>query len=153
MIGCIFRILVLGVFLSVTAWPQLPEGPGKAEVQKLCVGCHELDRSISKRQDRDAWQTTLNKMTALGMKATDGEIRVVVEYLAKNYPADELPPINMNKARAIELESGLSLRRSQAAAVIAYREKNGPFRSIEDLRKIPGIDFTRIEAKKDRLTF
>lgn len=153
MIGCIFRILVAGVFLSVTAWPQLPDGPGKAEVQKLCVGCHELDRSISKRQDRDAWQTTLNKMTALGMKATDWEIRVVIEYLAKNYPADELPPINMNKARAIELESGLSLRRSQAAAVIAYREKNGPFKSIEDLRKIPGIDFTKIDAKKDRLTF
>lgn len=153
MIGCIFRILVTAAFLSATAWPQLPEGPGKAEVQKLCVGCHELDRSISKRQDRDAWQTTLNKMTALGMKATDAEIRSAVEYLGRNYPADELPPINMNKTRAIELESGLSLRRSQAAAIIAYREKNGPFKSIEDLRKIPGVDFTRIEAKKDRLTF
>ena len=153
MTGRIFRILVTGAFLSATAWSQLPEGPGKAEVQKLCVGCHELDRSISKRQDRDAWQTTLTKMTALGMKATDGEIRAVVEYLARHYPADELPPINMNKARAIEMESGLSLRRSHTAAIIAYREKNGPFKSIEDLRKIPGIDLTKIEAKKDRLVF
>ena len=149
----IVRILVTTIFLSTIAWPQLPDGPGKAEVQKLCVGCHELDRSISKRQDRDGWQTTLTKMTALGMKATDEEIRAMVEYLAKAYPADDLPPINMNKAKAIELESGLSLRRSQAAAVIAYREKHGPFKSIEDLRKIPGIDFARIVAKKDRLAF
>ena len=149
----IVRILVTTIFLSAIAWPQLPDGPGKAEVQKLCVGCHELDRSISKRQDRDGWQTTLTKMTALGMKATDEEVRTMVEYLAKAYPADDLPPINMNKAKAIELESGLSLRRSQAAAIIAYREKHGPFKSIEDLRKIPGIDFARIVAKKDRLTF
>jgi len=151
-IGGLFRILVTGAFLSANTWPQLPEGPGKVEVQKLCVGCHELDRSISKRQDRDGWQTTLNKMTALGMNATDAEIRGAVEYFARNYPADDLPPINLNKARAIELESGLSLRRSQAADIIAYREKNGPFKSVEDLRKIPSIDFTKIETKKDRLT-
>ena len=153
MINCIFRILIVGALLHTTAWPQLPDGAGQAEVRKLCIGCHEIERSISKRQDRDAWQTTLNKMTALGMKATDREIRVVVEYLAKNYPADDLPPINMNKARAIEMESGLSLRRSHAAAIIAYREKNGPFKSIEDFRKIPGIDFAKIEAKKERLGF
>ena len=55
--------------------------------------------------------------------------------------------------RAIDLESGLSLRRSQAAAIIQYREKNGPFKSIEELKKVPGIDIEKIEAKKDRLVF
>lgn len=59
----------------------------------------------------------------------------------------------MNKARAIELESGLSLKRSQAAVIIQYRAKNGPFKSIEDLKKIPGVDVEKIEAKKDRLIF
>jgi competence protein ComEA len=59
----------------------------------------------------------------------------------------------VNKAAAIEFESGLSLRRSQAAAVIQYREKNGPFKSIADLKKVPGIDVAKIEAKKDRLVF
>jgi competence protein ComEA len=59
----------------------------------------------------------------------------------------------VNKCRAIDLESGLSLRRSQAAAVIEYREKNGPFHSIEDLKKVPGIDAAKVEARKDRLTF
>ena len=44
-------------------------------------------------------------------------------------------------------------RRSQAAAIIQYREKNGNFKSIEDLKKVPGIDVDKIEAKKDRLTF
>ena len=104
---------------------QLPEGPGKEETEKLCKGCHELERSVSRRQDRDGWQLTLNKMVALGTKGTDKELAVILDYLSKNYPAGEVPPINVNEASAIELESRLSLRRSQAAAVIAYREKNG----------------------------
>jgi competence protein ComEA len=59
----------------------------------------------------------------------------------------------VNKAAAIEFESGLSLRRSQAAAIIRYREKHGPFKSIKDLKKVPGVDAAKIEAKKDRLIF
>ena len=53
----------------------------------------------------------------------------------------------------IKLESGLTLRRSESAAIIQYRAKNGPFKSIEDLKKVPGVDTAKIEAKKDRLAF
>jgi len=59
----------------------------------------------------------------------------------------------VNRATAIELESRLSLRRSQAAAVIEYRAKHGPFKSIEDLKKVPGIDSVKIDVKKDILEF
>jgi competence protein ComEA len=132
---------------------KLPDGPGKEEARKLCAGCHELEKSFSTRQDRAGWQLTLEKMVSYGMRATDKEISAVLEYAVKNYPADDVPRINVNKARAIELESGLSLRRSQAAAVIQYREKNGPFKSIADLKKVPGLDVAKIEANKDRLVF
>lgn len=146
------RVLLFALF-SATAWAQLPDGPGREETERICKNCHELARSVSKRQDRDGWQTTLNKMVALGTKATDQELALILDYLAKNFPADELPPVNVNTAPAIELESRLSLRRSQAAAVIAYREKNGKFKSIEDLKKVPGVDAEKIEAKKDRIVF
>jgi competence protein ComEA len=92
-------------------------------------------------------------MIAFGMKGTEKEFTAVVEYLAKSFPAEEIPKINVNKAKAIELESGLSLKRSEAAAIIEYREKNGNFKSIEDLKKVPGVDAAKIEAKKDRLVF
>jgi competence protein ComEA len=59
----------------------------------------------------------------------------------------------MNKARAIQLESRLSLKRSEAAAIINYRKEHGDFASIEDLKKVPGIDFSKIEAKQDSLVF
>lgn len=152
----ISKAVFFGVAVTVFAgriWAQLPEGPGRAELEKLCKPCHEVERSVSRRQDRDAWRATMDKMVMLGMKGTDKEIQTVFEYLVKNYPADDIPKINVNKATAIELESGLSLRRSQAAALIQYRTKNGSFKSLKDLKKVPGLDAEKIEAKKDRIVF
>ena len=145
-----FVLLALPLALGAQ---QLPEGPGRAETEKICRGCHELARSISPRQDRAGWQVTFNKMTAFGMKATEQEFNAALDYLAKQYPAEDVPKVNVNTATAIQLESALSLRRSQAAAVLAYRKANGNFGSIEDLKKVPGIEAEKIEARKDRITF
>jgi competence protein ComEA len=112
-----------------------------------------LARSISLHQDRAGWEATVSKMVGLGATATDAELQHVTDYLAAHYPAEEVPRIKINRARSIELESGLSLKRSEAAAIIEYRDKHGPFKSIADLKKVPGIDAAKIESKKDRLTF
>ena len=145
-------ILVCAVAFGLQA-QQLPEGPGRAETEKLCKQCHEIARAISPRLDRDGWNASMTKMTAFGMKATEKEYATVLDYLVTHFPAEDVPKVNVNKATAIELESALSLRRSQAAAVIAYRNQNGDFKSIEDLKKVPQIDAAKIEAKKDRIAF
>jgi competence protein ComEA len=132
---------------------QLPEGPGRAELEKMCKQCHDVARSVSLRQDRAGWNTTMAKMVAAGMKGSDEEIALILDYLVKNFPAEDVPRINVNKATAIELESGLSLKRSQAAALLAYRAKHGEFKSLEDLKKVPLMDPEKIDAKKDRITF
>src|SRR5580698_3489518 len=147
------KALVALAFLASGARAQLPDGPGKAETERLCSQCHELARSISLRQDRAGWESTVDKMVSLGAKATDKETGAVIDYLAAHFAAEEVPRINVNKARAIDLESGLTLKRSEAAAIIEYRTKNGPFKSIDDLKKVPGIDAAKIDAKKDRLIF
>jgi competence protein ComEA len=142
------------LFMALAAPAQeLPEGPGRPELEKLCRQCHELARSISLRQDHDGWSNTIAKMVAFGMKANDRDLSLVIDYLVKNYPAEDVPRVNVNKATAIELESGLSLRRSQAAAVLAYRAKHGEFKSLDDLKKVPLIDADKIDAKKDRIAF
>ena len=66
---------------------QLPEGPGREQTQKLCSDCHELERSISLRQDRDGWKATLNKMISLGAQGSEEEFSAALEYLSRNYPA------------------------------------------------------------------
>jgi competence protein ComEA len=154
LIGAIAVFAVrVGTPSSAGQGKPMPDGPGKEATQKICANCHELEKSFSVKQDRDGWQRTVDKMVALGAKGTEEELQAVVEYLIKNFPAEDVPKININKAEAIDMESGLSLRRSQAAAIIQYRKKHGDFKSIEDLKKVPGIDAAKIDAKKDRITF
>jgi competence protein ComEA len=151
----LFRLIpAAALFAGAIAWAQqMPDGPGKAETQKLCTQCHELARSVSLRQDRAGWGATVNKMVTLGAKASDADLQAVVTYLSTYFPAEDIPRLHVNTARQIEFESVLNLRRSQAAAIIAYREKHGPFQSIEDLEKVPGVDVAKIESSKDRLVF
>lgn len=146
-------LLLLLASVSLAQEIQLPDGAGRAETEKLCKNCHDLARSVSRRQDRDGWQTTINKMIAFGTKGSDQEFAAVADYLAKHYPAGEVPPVNLNTCAAIEIESRLALRKSQANAIIAWREKNGKFKSLADLKKIPALDFAKLEAKQDRIVF
>src|SRR5438132_5898517 len=111
-----FGLTVALALFADSAWAQLPDGPGKEETQRVCKNCHELERSVSRRQDRDGWQITLDKMETLGAEMTDDEYNAILDYLAKNYPAEEIPKLNANKATAIEFESRLTLTRSQASA-------------------------------------
>ena len=152
--------LALAFFVSTTVLNSsanqakpLPDGPGKAETQKLCASCHDIEKSVSERHDRAGWQQTIEKMLSFGAKATDEEFNATLNYLSTHFAADEVPKIKINKATALELESGLSLKRSQAKAIIEYRTANGNFKSIEDLKKVPGIEAEKIDAKKDRLSF
>ena len=145
--------ILLGLLVVLPAQANLPAGPGRAETERLCQGCHDVSQSVSLRQDRNGWSTTLIKMVGFGVKATDEELGVLVEYLAEHYPAGELPPLDVNKARAIQLESRLSLRRSEAAAILRHRDEHGPFKSLQDLLAVPGIDTDKIESKQDRLVF
>src|SRR3954465_2493063 len=145
------RVAPALVLMAGGAWAQ--DMPGKAAAARVCIQCHEYERSVAPRQNRAGWQATMDKMIALGAKGTPKEFEDIVDYLATTYPGEEVPKIKVNEARAIELESGLSLPRSQAAAIIQYRTKNGGFKSIEDLKKVPGIDVAKIEARKDRLVF
>jgi competence protein ComEA len=115
------RTLTFSAFLASAAWAQLPDGPGKAETERICSKCHELTTSISRRQDRAGWEATVNKMVALGAELNDKETVVILDYLAAHFPAEEVTRINVNKASALDLESGLSFRRSEAAAIIEYR--------------------------------
>lgn len=135
------------------AQAQLPDGPGKDALLKVCSPCHEPNRAAAFRLTREGWEATVADMRWRGAKGTDEEFAAVVDYLAANFLGEAAPKLNMNRATSIELESVVSLLRKEAAAVIAYRDKAGGFKSIEDLRKVPGVDFRKFEAAKDRIIF
>ena len=108
---------------------------------------------MAKGQDREGWENTITKMVGLGAVGTDVEFTDIVDYLVKNFPAQSSVKVNVNKASASELQTSLALTATESAAVVAYRSKNGDFKSLDDLKKVPQVDATKLEGKKDQLTF
>ena len=56
-----------------------------------------------------------------------------------NANAAEVQKININTASAEELAQLKGIGPSHAAKIVAYREKNGPFKMPEDLKQVSGI--------------
>jgi competence protein ComEA len=136
---------------TVFAQGQLPDAPGKDVTVRVCSQCHEPQRAASVRLTRDAWEAVLEKMIGLGMRASDEELKQILEYLSENLKGEAPKPINMNSATPVELESVAALLRKEAAAWIAYRNKNGPCKTLDDLKKVPGVPFKKIDERRDRL--
>ena len=60
--------------------------------------------------------------------------------------------ININTATAEELEALPGVGEVIATRVIAYREQNGPFRSVDDLIHVQGISDRTIDEFRDLVT-
>ena len=109
---------------------------------------------MNRRESREGWSGIIEDMIRRGTKGTDEEFGEVADYLTEHFPKSKpLPRINVNKASAEELALGLYISNDQAAAIVSHREAKGDFKSIEDLKKVPGLDAAKVEAKKNRLDF
>jgi competence protein ComEA len=68
---------------------------------------------------------------------------------ALNVMAD---PVNINSADKATLMAVKGVGERRAEAIIAWREKNGPFKSVEQLMEVEGIGQATLDANKDLLT-
>ena len=138
--------------LGIDATAQvLPDGPGKAELQKVCGLCHQAERSAAVRLTREGWEGVIGDMIARGARGTDEEFAAVLDYLSKHFLGEAARPLNINRANNIELESVAGLTRREAAALLKWREGVGVCKSLDDLKKVPGLDYKKIESRKDYL--
>lgn len=61
-------------------------------------------------------------------------------------------PVNINKADATTLAKCISgIGSTKAQAIVAYRQGNGPFKSVHDLVKVKGIGEKLIDKNKSDL--
>ena len=150
LIGFMTSAWLVATAAGTLAQGQLPDGKGKDETVKVCGTCHPADRGAAVRLTREGWQEVITKMVSLGAKATDPELEAVLDYLATNFKGDAAKPINMNTASALDLEAVAGLLRKEAATWMAARTKT-PCKTLDDLKKIKGIDFKKIDTRRDRL--
>jgi competence protein ComEA len=63
-------------------------------------------------------------------------------------------PIDINTADAATIAKELKgIGLSRAQAIVDYREKNGAFKSIDDLRKIKGVGDKTLELNRPNIRF
>jgi competence protein ComEA len=60
--------------------------------------------------------------------------------------------VNLNSAQSSELQTLPGIGPAKAEAIIEYRETNGPYKSIEDLKEISGIGDKTFEKLKDLIS-
>lgn len=70
--------------------------------------------------------------------------------LAAGQPQAE--KVNINSATVDELVSLPGIGPSYAQRIVEYREKNGPFKKVEDLLNVRGIGEKTFERIRDRIT-
>ncbi len=95
----------------------------------------------------------------LAAAVTDGSrvyVPVVGEEIAgppaigsPNAPAG---PIDVNRASATDLETLPGVGPATSAAIVAERERNGPFLTVDDLERVPGIGPAKLASFRDLVT-
>jgi competence ComEA-like helix-hairpin-helix protein len=130
----------------------LPDGEGKATVERVCSKCHGIESVARARNTREGWNRVVDDMVERGAEGTDEDLERIVNYLAKNL--GKAPgTINVNKATAAELAAALAISRETASSIVSEREKNGPYKQWLDLKRVPGLDLKQLDDKKDRVEF
>ena len=61
-------------------------------------------------------------------------------------------PVDLNEAGAAELESLPGIGPVTAAAIVAHRQREGPFRSVESLQEVTGIGPVKLSRIEDLVT-
>ncbi len=63
-----------------------PDGPGKEILEKKCSTCHAPEQVTTFGRSAEEWHEVVVNMIDLGAELNEEEAKVLVEYLAKNWP-------------------------------------------------------------------
>lgn len=67
-------------------------------------------------------------------------------------PAMAADTVDINTADAATLAAVLDgVGEAKAEAIVAYREENGPFQSVDQLAEVKGIGLKTLEKNRDRI--
>lgn len=135
--------------LFVFTAAAMAQEEGEALLERACTKCHSIDVTTRHGNSKDRWQDIVDTMISRGAALTDSEADRLIDYLAKNLG----PRVNVNKAPAADLAKALDVSAEVAAAVVEFRTKNGPFKSIANLKAVPALAGKDIDSKKAGIEF
>jgi len=133
---------------GVAAQDPFPEATGKAALLKACSNCHTPETVIQTLRTRSEWTDVLDQMVRYGAEASDQEFDQILTYLVKYFS-----PIRVNKANAKDLEAAMDIPAAAAEAIVSYRTEKGEFKTLDDLKKVAGLEGGKVDTLKARIEF
>jgi competence protein ComEA len=140
--------LLMSSLFQVAQAQDLPEGKGKDVVDQVCGACHGTDLVAARRATKQGWSYIVDDMVSRGASATNEQIASINEYLSKNFGQ-----VNVNKGTSAEIASVLEITPEQADAIVKYRTDHGDYKTMDDVKKAPGLASAKLDTKKDRVVY
>jgi competence protein ComEA len=113
----------------------------------VCAKCHNLQIVMDTPMSYGAWHDTVQNMMDRGATGTDQQFADVMDYLHRT-----MTTIDVNTADADELQIVLQLPEATAQAILARRTTQ-KFTGLADLKSVPGVDASTVEAKAKLIFF
>ncbi len=109
--------------------------------------CKDSFSSLITSDEKDTNSNESNKEVSSSEEIVSKE-----ENNTENIPSKETSLVNINTASKTELMTLTGIGESKALDIINYREKNGLFKSIEEIKNVNGIKDATFKKIKDYIT-
>ncbi len=141
-----------GGYLPEAAASYLNRAKGLSDGQQIYVPTQaEVDsQAIAATEDGTETSTGNDTNNGNGQESA-GATEVASDTTGNGTASGTDQKINLNTADVSKLTTLTGVGESKALAIIAYREENGPFTSVEDIMNVPGIKEGTYEKIKDKI--
>jgi virginiamycin B lyase len=102
--GLISLVGALLMSAASLAAQDLPDGPGKAEVEANCSTCHNLNRVVNRTDSPEGWLDMVHRMVGYGAVFTNEDIQLMATYLGGAFP-DRGPAQPKNAAMPVPADN------------------------------------------------
>lgn len=124
-------------------------------IVELPLGSRVVDAIAAARgpaDDADLGAVNLARVVADGEQLYVPRVGEVPPASAQGSSSDAQGRVNINTADAAALDTLAGVGPAVAARIIAWREQNGPFRSVDELLSVSGIGPKTLEGMRDQVT-
>ena len=126
---------------------QSLEAEDQVTFRAICGSCHATTLVDGLRTESE-WREEIDQMIKIGARGTEAQFQRVMRVLART-----LTKVNVNTAEPRQIAPVLDVSYAVAEELVRRRTSSGKFKTLEDLKRITGVDPVKLETRKERITF
>ncbi len=144
----LFAVVLIALFIgSALSQTRNSDTVDAATFRAICGSCHATTLVEGLRTESE-WREEVDQMIKIGAIGTEEQFQRVMRVLART-----LTKVNVNTAEPGQIAPVLDVTDAVAEAVVKRRKSNGGFKTLEDLKQVPGVDPVKLEARRNRVIF